>query len=615
MTEHSQNNKDENAPKRLPKHSELPVEKTWDLGLLFATEEKWEQEYARIDSALSQLAEYEGKLAESEQNILETLRARDEIMLVVLNLFLYASMNLDVDTTVTKYQEMRERATALWGKANSSTAFIVPELASIPQEVATTFFSGPSELQKQYGQQIDDIMRRRDHLLPAETEALLLRAAAALAQTGHNVFQQWTFADHGTLGVIPDGKGGTIEVTHGNFPLLGMSKDRETRKSAFMAMFGAFASGNHTLAEAYNGQAKSNVFYAREHKYNTVFEQYMDEVNIPADLPNGLVKTAEQNMDTLNRLLLVRKKELGLEDLHWYDLTVPLRNVDYSPSYEQSEMTIRRAQAVLGKGYLLDVEKAFTSRWIDGLPCQNKRSGGYTSGSYNSPPFMLMNYLPNVEGIYTKAHELGHMVNAMRSRAKQPYHYSDNPINVAEVASTLNEHILSEHLLANTDDPDMRFFILYRQAEGFKNTFFTQLMFHEFELQAHALVESGQAITAEALNGIYLSLLKKYFGAVVTIDDVLKVGWSRIPHFYNAFYVWNYASSWAVSTVLATMIKSEGQATVDRVLAMLEVGSSKYPMDILRDAGVDLSTTKPLQIALDRFATVVGELEQLQYTQ
>jgi oligoendopeptidase F len=614
MTELSKENKDANAAQKLPKHGELPVEKTWDLGLLYATEERWEQDYARIESTISTLAEYQGKLAQSEENILATLRARDEIMLVVLNLYLYASMNLDVDNTVTKYQEMRERATALWGKANSSTAFISPELAAIPEDVAANLFAETSALQKDYGFEIADVLRQSDHMLPAEQEALLLRAAAALAQTGHNVFQKWAFADHGVLGTIPDVNGGTIEVTHGNFSQLAMSQDRNVRESAFKIMFGAFASGNHTLAEAYNGQVKSNVFYAHEHKYNTVFEQYMHQVNIPAGLPNGLVKTAEKNIDTLHRLLLVRKKELQVSDLHWYDLSVPLRNVDFSPSYAESEVTIRKAQAILGNGYLLDVDKAFTSRWIDGLPCQNKRSGGYTSGSYSSPPFMLMNYLPNVEGIYTKAHELGHMVNAMRSRAKQPYHYSGNPINVAEVASTLNEHILSEYLLANTDDPNMRFFILYRQAEGFKNTFFTQLMFHEFELQAHALVESGQAITAFALNGIYLGLLKKYFGAVVTIDDTLKVGWSRIPHFYNAFYVWNYASSWAVSTVLATMLKTEGQAAVDRILAMLEVGSSKYPMDILRDAGVNLSTTKPLQIALDRFAAIVSELERLQAT-
>jgi oligoendopeptidase F len=265
----------------------------------------------------------------------------------------------------------------------------------------------------------------------------------------------------------------------------------------------------------------------------------------------------------------------------------------------------------MGKAYLADLDRCLTSRWIDGLPCQNKRSGGYTSGSHDTAPFMLMNYLPGVDGLYTKTHEIGHMINALRSRAKQPPHLSGNPTNVAEVASTLDEHLLSDYLLRNTTDEKMRFFILCRIADGFKNTFFTQLMYHEFELAAHALVEAGGGVTREALDAIYLEKLHKYFGGAVHVDTFMGSGWSRIPHFYNAFYVWNYASSWVASTLLAQAIKHEGQPAVDRVINMLSIGSSKYPLEILHDAGIDMTNEATIQKALDYFAEVVAELEEI----
>ena len=381
------------------------------------------------------------------------------------------------------------------------------------------------------------------------------------------------------------------------------SKNRDVRRAAFEAMFGTYKGLRNTLASAYAAQVNMDIFQARSRHYSSCLEQALQSINLPVSVYTTLVETVHANKHVLNRYLELRKRILGVDELHWYDLYTPLvEGVDNKISYEDAQETVLAALAPLGEDYVNALRKGFQSRWIDVVENKGKTSGAYSGGTWGTNPFMLLNWQGDIDSMFTLAHEAGHSMHSFFSKSTQPYTYSSYTLFLAEVASTTNEALLARYLLSKTTDPKMRLYIINQQLEGIRGTLIRQTLFAEFEREAHALAEAGQPLTPDVLCGIHKALNEKYYGDVVKIDDLLEIEWARIPHFYNSFYVYQYATGISSAEALASQIVTEGQPAVDRYLNFLKSGSSDYSINLLRNAGVDLSTPAPIQAAFDAFA-------------
>jgi oligoendopeptidase F len=593
----------------LTKRSDIAREYTWDLESIYPNNDVWENSFKKIEQGLPQLEALKGTLAQSGQALLKVLQTRDELFEELETLFVYASMRRDEDTTNSVYQGMFDRAMQLFVRASTAISYIEPEILALPQATLDTFVKETAGLGL-YRQQLDDINRNRPHVRSAEVEAVLA-AAGEISEVPDSIFSMIDNADL-KLPQIQNEKGEEVQLTKGNYLVYIRSTDRRVRKEAFEGMHETFLKQRNTIAATLAGQVKGNIFYARQHGFGSSRERALARYNIPTSVYDKLVETLNEHIPLLNRYMRLRKRILQLDELHMYDLYVPIvKETADEISYAEACDTVVSALAPLGENYTNILQQAFKDRWIDVYETPGKRGGAYSGGGYKTRPFVLLNFQNKRDSMYTLAHELGHSMHSYFSRSHQPFQYGDYTIFVAEVASTLNEGLLTEYLLRNTDDPTVRLALLNHSLEGLRGTLFRQTMFAEYEQQIHSQAEQGQPLTADSLSAMYRAMNEKFYGGEAVIDELIDIEWARIPHFYYNFYVYQYATGVSAASALVQQILQEGQPAVQRYLAFLSSGSSDYSIELLKKAGVDMTSPEPVRQALQLFDSHLTQMEEL----
>jgi oligoendopeptidase F len=593
----------------MKKRSEVAPEHQWDLGSMYQSNEQWEADFKKAQELFPKLEAFKGRLSESANTLLEAFNLDEEVNDLVGNVYTYAHMRSHEDTANTLYQGMADRSNSLAAQASSATSFLTPEILSMSKETIDAFLAENEGL-RLYGKVLERVMRRKQHVLSAQEEELLARVSEVADAPG-TIFSMLTNADI-KMGSVPDSEGNLHEVSEGRYRVLMESKDRVLRENAFKRLFGTYGDYRNTLSASYGANVKKNVFYAKTRKYNSALEMELAPDNVSKDVYNNLIKAVRDNHDAMHRYMKLRQKALKLPELRYYDLFIPMvESVDMEMPYEKAKGMSLDALVPLGEEYVNTVRKAFEDNWIDIYPNAGKRSGAYSWGTYSSNPYILLNYTDTLDDLFTLVHELGHSLHSFYTHKTQPLVYGNYTIFVAEVASTLNENLLLEKLLAETTDKKERAYLLNHSLEQFRGTMFRQTMFAEFEKFAHEKVEAGEPLTADLLNGFYRQLNADYYGPALVIDDELANEWSRIPHFYNAFYVYKYATGFAAAMALSKQIRSEGAPAVERYLNFLRGGSSLDPLELLKGAGVDMSSPQPIVEALSVFRERLEELEQL----
>jgi oligoendopeptidase F len=521
----------------------------------------------------------------------------------------YASMRKDEDTTNSTYLGMFDRAMQLYVHASTVISYIEPEILALPQATLDRFVRETPGLSL-YGQQLDDMNRNRPHVRSSEVEAVLA-AAGEISEVPDAIFSMIDNADL-KLPQIKNEKGEEVQLTQGNYLVYIRSTDRSVRKEAFEGMHGTFLKQRNTIAATLSGQVKGNIFFTRQRAFSSSRERALARYNIPVSVYDNLVETVGEHIQLLNRYMQLRKRLLQLDELHMYDLYVPIvKETAGEISFSEARDTVVAALAPLGENYTSTLKQAFKERWIDVYETPGKRSGAYSGGGYKTRPFILLNFQNKRDSMYTLAHELGHSMHSYFTRSNQPFQYGDYTIFVAEVASTLNEGLLTEYLLRTTDDPTERLAILNHSLEDLRGTLFRQTMFAEYEQQIHSQAEQGQPLTADTLSAMYRSMNEKYYGGQAFIDELIDIEWARIPHFYYNFYVYQYATGISAASALVQQILQEGKPAVDRYLKFLSSGSSDYSIELLKKAGVDMTSPEPVRQALQLFDSHLTQMEEL----
>ena len=599
----------ESSVKSLPARDEIPVEDTWRLEDIFETDELWEKEYEEIKALLPKAAEYQGKLAESADILYEALQYQDHVLERLGKLYTYAHMRYDQDTTNSFYQGLNDRARSLYSEAAANLAFVVPEILAMDEEKLNRFLEEKPEL-KLYEHALDVINLQRPHVLSAEMEAILAQASEVMDSPG-NTFGMLNNADL-KFPTIKDEYGEEVELTHGRYIRFLESSDRRVRRDAFMALYDTYGKFLNTFASTLSGQVKRNNFFAKVRNYKSARHAALSRNNIPEEVYDNLVNTINKNLHLLHRYVRLRKKALGVDELHMYDLYTPIvKDIKMEVTYEDAKDLVMKGLAPLGDEYLAVLKEGFENRWVDVHENKGKRSGAYSSGAYGTNPYILMNWQDNVDNMFTLAHEFGHSVHSYFTRKYQPYPYGDYSIFVAEVASTTNENLLNDYLLKNLDDKKKQLYLLNHYLETFRGTVFRQTMFAEFEHEIHQRAQKGEALTSELLNQLYYDLNKKYFGEDIVVDEEIAREWARIPHFYYNYYVYQYATGFSAATALSKQILEEGDDAVERYLGFLKAGSSDYPIEVLKKAGVDMTSAEPIEEACKVFEQRLAEMEHL----
>ncbi|MBZ6488665.1 oligoendopeptidase F [Priestia aryabhattai] len=595
--------------KKLPSRSEIKVEDTWKLEDIFASDDAWEKEFEEVKALIPQMEKFKGKLGESAQTLYDALQEQDELTMRVSKLYTYAHMRYDQDTTNSFYQGLNDRIKTLYTQIASALSYVTPEILSIEESKIKQYMAEHKEL-KLYAHALDEITRERPHILSESEEALLAQASEVLGSSS-NTFGMLNNADL-EFPSIKDENGEEVEITHGRYIRFLESSDRRVRKEAFKAVYETYGKFKNTFASTLSGTVKKDNFSARVRHYNSARHSALSTNNIPEEVYDNLVKTVNDNLHLLHRYIDLRKKVLGIEELHMYDLYTPLvKDVKMEVSYEEAKDYILKGLKPLGEDYLNVLKEGFENRWVDVHENKGKRSGAYSSGTYGTNPYILMNWQDNVNNLFTLAHEFGHSVHSYYTRKTQPYPYGDYSIFVAEVASTCNEALLNDYLLKTIDDEKQRLYLLNHYLEGFRGTVFRQTMFAEFEHDVHVRAQNGEPLTPELLTKLYYDLNKKYFGDNLVIDEEIGLEWARIPHFYYNYYVYQYATGFSAAAALSKQILEEGDAAVERYVGFLKSGSSDYPIEVLKKAGVDMTTSQPIEEALAVFEEKLTEMERL----
>lgn len=597
------------AVKKLPARNEIDPKDTWRLEDIFPTDEAWEKEFNQIKEALPQIGEYKGKLGESADVLYDALTYQDSVMERLGKLYTYAHMRYDQDTTNSFYQGLNDRATTLYTQASSISSYIVPEILAIEEEKLKSFLNEKKEL-KLYEHSLNEINRERPHVLSAEQEALLAEASEILGSSS-NTFGMLNNADL-TFPAIKDENGNEVEITHGRYIRFLESEDRRVREDAFKAVYKTYGDFKNTFASTLSGAVKKDNFRARIRNYESARHSALSSNNIPEEVYDNLVSTINEHLDLLQRYVKLRKKVLNLDEVHMYDLYTPLvKDTKMEVTYEEAKDYLLKGLEPLGEEYVSVLKDGFENRWVDVHENKGKRSGAYSSGTYGTNPYILMNWQNNVNDLFTLAHEFGHSMHSYYTRKTQPYPYGDYSIFVAEVASTCNEALLNDYLLKTIDDEKKRLYLLNHFLEGFRGTVFRQTMFAEFEYLIHKKAQDGEPLTPELLTKTYYDLNKKYFGDDIVVDEEIGLEWARIPHFYYNYYVYQYATGYSAATALSKQILEEGEPAVERYLNYLKAGSSDYPIEVLKKAGVDMTSKEPIEEALKVFEEKLNEMEEL----
>ena len=595
--------------KELLKREEVKVEDTWDLTDMYESNEAWEEELNKIEALITEIAGMEGTCLDTAKNLLTVLEKDAACAQKIELAYSYAERLFDQDQKNTKHQSMSAKIMSVYAKYAASTAFISPEIIAASSELLEKYFKEVPELEL-YRKQIDEIIRMKPHRLSAEMEKLVA-LTAEMSQGPSDTYSIFNNADL-TFPETEDENGEKVRLTHGRFISLLESSDRTVRKNAFKKYYATYEQFLNTLASIYNNQVKQQIFHATARKYNSTLEAAVDENNVSPDVYKNLVATINENLDKMHHYVKLRKKCLGVDELHMYDIYTPMiPDMAKEIPFEEAKETVLKALAPLGEEYVAKVKEGFENRWIDVYENQGKRSGAYSAGSYGAHPYVLLNYNSTLDDMFTIAHEMGHAMHSYYSNENQPYIYSQYKIFVAEVASTCNEILLMEYLLKNTTDKKERAYLLNHYLDSFKGTVFRQTQFAEFEMRTNAMVEAGESLNAENLNALYLELNKKYYGPDMISDKEISYEWARIPHFYYNFYVYQYATGFTSAVAIARSILAEGAPAVERYKKFLSGGCSDAPVELLKIAGVNLETPAPIQSALDVMGEILDEMESL----
>lgn len=593
---------------QIPERKDLKPEETWALEDLFPSDEAWSAELERARGYPEQVSAYAGRLGESAQTLLAYLELDDEMSLCFDKLINYVMRRGDEDTRVSKYQNMTAQLMHLLTTLSAAASFETNELLAIPEETLNGYYEQCPAL-KLYRRRLELVRRKREHIL-SPAEELLLAQAGQLGDVSENVFSMLNDADL-TFPDAVDADGQKLPLTHGTYIPMMQGQDRALRKSAFESLYGVYRQFRNVSAAALSGQFKTLWFFANARRYPSALSAALDSTEVPESVYHQLIAAVRENLPALHRYVRLRKKLLGVEELHFYDLYAPMvRDVDFSVDFEAAKELTRQALSPLGEDYLSVLEQGYQNRWIDVRENVGKRSGAYSAGP-KVHPYVLLNYHDTLNDAFTLIHEMGHSLHSWYSNTCQPTVYSDYVIFVAEVASTCNEALLMEHLLKVTQDKARRAYLLNYFLEQFRTTLFRQTMFAEFELKLSELAQRGEGITADACCDIYRRLNEEYFGPDIVLDEEIALEWARIPHFYYNFYVYQYATGYAAAIALSRRILSGEPGAVEDYLGFLKGGCSKAPIELLKGAGVDMSTAAPIRDALNVFDQLIGELEKL----
>lgn len=593
----------------LPTRNEVSDDLKWDLSRVFKNNQEWEQEYKQVAQEIKNLSKFKGTLAKSGKDLYEGITAILAVNRRLEKVYVYATMSSDVDTSNNHYLGFVAKAQSLANQMSAAIAFVDPEILSIPEETLAKFMQDEPRLEN-YRHRLEQITQKRPHTLPANEEKIIADAGDAMG-TSANTFNVLTNSDM-EYGYVQDEDGEMVQLSDGLYSLLIQSQDRNVRKNAFDVMYASYGQFENSLASTLSGEVKAPNFNARVHKYNSAREAALSENSVPTAVYDTLIKEVNSHLDLLHRYVALRKKILGLKDLQMYDMYVPLTGKPVlSYNFEEAKEEARKALAPLGEDYLKHVDYIFNNRVIDVVENQNKVTGAYSGGAYDTDPYELLNWEDNLDSLYTLVHETGHSVHSWYTRNTQPYVYGDYPIFVAEIASTTNENILTEYFLDKITDPKTRAFVLNHYLDSFKGTLFRQTQFAEFEQFIHETDANGQPLTADVLDEFYGNLNQRYYGDSVEPGGEIAMEWSRIPHFYYNFYVYQYATGFAAATALANKVVHGTEQERDAYINFLKSGSSDYPTEIMKRAGVDMTRADYLRDAFDTFEKRLNEFEKI----
>lgn len=595
--------------KRQPLREEIPDEFKWKLTDIYSSNEAWEADFKRLKGLLGEMDAKKADFLKSAASILAVLQLKDAIGMVLDRLFVYARMHKDENNTNPVYQAMTDRIQSLATEVGGMVSFIVPALVSLESERLRQYLNELPEL-RIYNRFFDEIERQKAHILSAAEEKILAESAD-LADSSGTIFGMIDNADL-KFPYIRDESGEEVELTKGRYSKFLESPDRRVRKEAFEALYDSYGKLRNTLGATFNASVKSDVFYARMRHFDSALQASLDSDNVPETVYDRLIEVVHSYLPELNRYLRLRKKMLKIDDLHMFDLYTPLlpeyrKNFDFP----EAKKTALDGLQPLGDEYINQARHGLENGWVDVFENEGKTSGAYAWGAYDSHPYILLNYQGKIRDVFTIAHEMGHAMHSYYSNHAQPYINAGYRIFVAEVASTVNEALLMEYMLKNTNDRIEKQYLVNQYLEQFRTTIFRQTMFAEFEKITHQEVENGGALTTDWLSESYLDLNRQYYGEETVIDPEIALEWSRIPHFYTGFYVYKYATGYAAAIALSRGILEQGQEARQRYMEFLKGGDSDYPLNLLRKAGVDMESPAPVQAALDVFKQLIDELAEL----
>lgn len=593
----------------MKKRDEIPVSYTWNLADILPSETAWEDLFRETEQAIAGYKKYEGHLADSGEMLFSCLKFDEEVSLKIETLFVYGKQKSDEDTGNARYQEFAAKARALSYQAASLSAFLVPEILTIPENTLREYQESIPEL-KRYKRTLEIIMKKKEHTLSAAEEALLAKSLEATSGAS-DIFNMFNNAD-AKFPEILDENQEPVKITHGNYIALMEKQDRSVRKSAFEALYSVYKQFGNTLASTFFSNVKKAAFYASARNYSSSRAHSLSENEIPEEVYDNLIKAVREGISYLHEYVSIRKEALGVDELHMYDLYVPMVSLEEKKiSFDEAKTMVLEGLKPLGEEYLALLKEGFYNRWIDVYENEGKRSGAYSWGVYGIHPYVLLNFNGTLDSVFTLAHEMGHALHSWFSDKNQSYVDAGYKIFVAEVASTCNEALLIRHLLDTTKDKSERAYLVNHFMDSFRGTLYRQAMFAEFEAETHRLVKEGQILTADLLGQTYHKLNEFYFGPDMVVDPEIDYEWSRIPHFYTPFYVYQYATGFSAAVAISSKILSGDQEVIEGYFKFLSGGNSMTPIDLLKLCGVDMSTAEPVKDALLVFAGLLKEMRGL----
>lgn len=592
----------------LPSREQIQAEYKWQIEDIYANEQLWQTDFDKVKNALPGITEYKGSLSQAPAKLAACLKLRDEINILTGKLFAYARLHRDENSANAKYQALVGKTEGLLAETSAATAFIEPEILAMSDDALAAFRREQSLAE--YSFYFDNLIRQKQHVLSPAEEEILSRSAEA-TQASENIFNMLAHADMKFPDITGE-DGQKLTLSEGRYRSLIMSVDRRVRQEAFGGLFGAYNAFRNTLAATLAGNVKKNIFYSRTRKYTSTLASALSESNIPVSVYDNLLATVNNNLAPLHRYIALKKKALQLNEIHMYDLYTPLAQaVKFNIPYAEGLKLVRDGLAPLGTEYADILNKGLTSGWIDVYENKGKQTGAYCWGVYGVHPFVLLNYNDRLEDVSTLAHEMGHAIHSYYSQATQPYATSQYTIFTAEVASTTNEILLNDFLLKATTDKQKKLYLINQYLEMVRATVYRQTMFAEFEKSIYDKAEEGETLTADLLDAMWHALNARYYGPDMVVDNEIDVEWARIPHFYWNFYVYQYVTGYAAATTLAEKMVSGGAGDEQRYIEFLQSGGSDYPLNILKQAGVDMSTPQPVELTLNKFSAMLDELEKL----